>query len=186
MHNFIDICRHHHIFAHWDASIASLPRPCVAKTEGSRGIHPLEMTFSVPGSPRNHHKSKEHIFLHRYGYPHFFSAHKKIQKIFDRKIFFRKKVTNIFSDFFPSKMRFSENQKFSIVFGIFRKSNEKFFEEIFRSPKKNFFLGVEIFWGYQYRCKKICSFDLWCFQSSPSTLSPPNQPIQYFHMPKKH
>ena len=54
-------------------------------------------------------------------------------------------------------------------FRFFRPPKKFFFQKTFLEWAKNIFFGVEIFWWVQLRCKKLWSFDLWCFQSVWST-----------------
>ena len=81
----------------------------------------LENAFVGTGWSWKPHKSKEHIFLHRYWYPKKNPAHKKNKIIFDRKKHSTNKSDEKKSIFSPSKMRFSENQLFSMVFWDFSK-----------------------------------------------------------------
>ena len=93
-------------------------------------------------------------FLDFFGF--FWKSEKKV-KIFQWKILTEKSIfLNKFSIFeFPEKNIFPKKIKFC-----------------FRSILEKIFFGVEKkSWG-QLRCKKMCSFDLWCFQRVLSTLTP--------------
>ena len=114
--------------------------------------------------------------------PKKFSAPKKnIFSSSTKKIFFPKKYfsgnfsNRPFSDF---ENRHFRNLEMVIFFG-----SDFFVSKTFQMllKKKS---GLDFFSGLRYflicfRCKNVLSFGLWCFQSAPSTLTPPNQPKRF-------
>ena len=67
---------------------------------------------------------------------------------------------------------------FSKLFSFFENFPENFRFFQFRSISEKIFFGVEKKSWVQLRCKKLRSFDLWCFQRLPSTLTPSSKRLQ--------
>ena len=79
---------------------------------------------------------------------------------------------------------FRKSQKFCIENPIEKfwknrkipKKNKSFFLR----PTKIFFIEVEFFFGVQFRCRKVISFDWWGFQSDLSRVGGPKRSVDHF------